>query len=230
LADNPYPYKHLKEECVAYQEGGMGCPDCYCDSSCKDDSCHICGGKTKGREMKTTSIKTVYLKECELKQAIVEYLAKEHEDLAQHLYDNECDMVWGQDGEEFLVSIDGEVEDKEVFPENAIFPAAGNTSKTENTGYTHLRSHCVAWLQGGIGCPDCYDFICDVCGKKHNSMERHTLKTEQLSGVVMCEDCKWHKDWHACDCGILDNTGTVEESYNGNSRSTGGRPKEEEDE
>jgi hypothetical protein len=49
LADNPYPYKHLKEECVAYQEGGMGCPDCYCDSSCKDDSCHICGGNTQER-------------------------------------------------------------------------------------------------------------------------------------------------------------------------------------
>jgi len=49
LADNPYPYKHLKEDCVAYQEGGMGCPDCYCDSSCKDDACHICGGNTPER-------------------------------------------------------------------------------------------------------------------------------------------------------------------------------------
>jgi hypothetical protein len=42
-------YKHLKEDCVAYQEGGMGCPDCYCDSSCKDDSCPICGGNTPER-------------------------------------------------------------------------------------------------------------------------------------------------------------------------------------
>ncbi|MBC8226030.1 MAG: hypothetical protein H8E74_02670 [Gammaproteobacteria bacterium] len=133
--------------------------------------------------MKTTSIKTIYLKEYELKQAIVEYLAREHEDLAQHLYDNECDMAWGQDGKEFLVSIDGEVEDKEVLPENAVFPVAGNTD------YSHIRSHCVAWQEGGVGCPDCYDFICDVCGKKHNSMERQTLKTEQLSGVVMCEEC-----------------------------------------
>jgi len=49
LADNPYPYKHLKEDCVAYQEGGMGCPDCYCDASCKDNSCHICGGNTPER-------------------------------------------------------------------------------------------------------------------------------------------------------------------------------------
>ncbi len=49
LADNPYPYRHIKEDCVAYQEGGMGCPDCYCDSSCKEDSCHICGGNTPER-------------------------------------------------------------------------------------------------------------------------------------------------------------------------------------
>ena len=42
-------YRHIKEDCVAYQEGGMGCPDCYCDSSCKDDSCHICGGNTTER-------------------------------------------------------------------------------------------------------------------------------------------------------------------------------------
>ena len=46
---NNKEYRHIKEECVAYQEGGMGCPDCYCDSSCKDDSCHICGGNTPGR-------------------------------------------------------------------------------------------------------------------------------------------------------------------------------------
>ena len=44
--------------------------------------------------MKATSIKTVYLKECELKQAIVEYLEKTEEDLAQHLYDNDCSMEW----------------------------------------------------------------------------------------------------------------------------------------
>ena len=63
--------------------------------------------------MKTTSLKTIYLTVDELKQALVEYLAKEHEELAQHLYDNECEMVWGQDGKEFLVSIDGEIEEKD---------------------------------------------------------------------------------------------------------------------
>ena len=63
--------------------------------------------------MKTTSLKTIYLTVDELKQAIVEYLEKEHEVLAQHLYDNECEMVWGQDGKEFLVSVDGEIDDRQ---------------------------------------------------------------------------------------------------------------------
>jgi hypothetical protein len=61
--------------------------------------------------MKTTSLKTIYLTEDELKQAIVEYLEKEHEELAQHLHNNECEMVWGQNSKEFLVSIDGEIEE-----------------------------------------------------------------------------------------------------------------------
>mgnify|MGYP003117010973 CR=1 FL=1 len=61
--------------------------------------------------MKTTSLKTIYLETHELKQAIVEYLEKKHKDLAQHLHNNECEMVWGKDGKEFLVSIDGEIEE-----------------------------------------------------------------------------------------------------------------------
>jgi hypothetical protein len=64
--------------------------------------------------MRTTSLKTVYLTEDELKQAIVEYLEKEHEELAQHLHNNECEMVWGQNSKEFLVSIDGEIEEKKT--------------------------------------------------------------------------------------------------------------------
>jgi hypothetical protein len=70
-------------------------------------------GNHKRGKMKTTSLKTIYFTADELKQALVEYLAKEHEELAQHLYDNECEMVWGQDGKEFLVSIDGEIEEKD---------------------------------------------------------------------------------------------------------------------
>tara|TARA_Y100000310_G_scaffold40276_1_gene37803 strand:+ start:4913 stop:5122 length:210 start_codon:yes stop_codon:yes gene_type:complete len=61
--------------------------------------------------MKTTSMKTIYLKEYELKQAIIEYLGKT--DIAQHLYDNDCSMEW-RDGEYFIVSIDGEIEDPEL--------------------------------------------------------------------------------------------------------------------
>ena len=77
-------------------------------------------------KMKTTSLKTIYLTADELKQAIVEYLAKEHEELAQHLYDNECEMVWGQDGKEFLVSIDGEIDDDEVLPNTDNSKKSGN--------------------------------------------------------------------------------------------------------
>ena len=77
--------------------------------------------------MKTTSLKTIYLETHELKQAIVEYLAKDHEELAQHLYDNECEMVWGQDGKEFLVSIDGEIDDDEVLPNTDNSKKSGNT-------------------------------------------------------------------------------------------------------
>ena len=120
--------------------------------------------------MKATSIKTIYLKEYELKQAIVEYIEKTEEKLAQHLYDNDCSMEWDADGN-FVVSIDGE------------FPEAGNTD------YSHNRSSCVVYQEGGIGCPDCYDFICDGCGAKSESKEYKTIKTEQLSGVVMCEEC-----------------------------------------
>ena len=32
-------YKHLRQHCVAYQEGGIGCPDCYCDENRKEDNC-----------------------------------------------------------------------------------------------------------------------------------------------------------------------------------------------
>ena len=67
--------------------------------------------------MKTTSLKTIYLTADELKQAIVEYLEKEHEELARHLHNNDCEMVWGQDGKEFLVSIDGEIDDGGNTPE-----------------------------------------------------------------------------------------------------------------
>jgi len=65
--------------------------------------------------MKTTSLKTIYLTADELKQAIVEYLEKEHEDLAQHLYDNDCEMVWKS--EYFVISVDGEIDDGGNTPE-----------------------------------------------------------------------------------------------------------------
>ena len=63
--------------------------------------------------MRTTSLKTVYLTEQELKEAIVGYLVNVNEqELAEHLEKYATEMAWAQDGEEFAISIDGEVEDK----------------------------------------------------------------------------------------------------------------------
>jgi len=125
--------------------------------------------------MKVTSIKNIYLKEYELKQAIVEYLEKTEEDLAQHLYDNNCSMEW-KDEEYFVVSIDGEAEE--------VLPEAGNTN------YPHSRLFCVAYQEGGVGCPDCYDFICDGCGKgREGEPAEATIAADYRTGVVMCEEC-----------------------------------------
>lgn len=122
--------------------------------------------------MKTTSIKNIYLKEHELKQAIVEYLEKTEEELAQHLYDNDCSMEW-KDEEYFVISIDGEIEES-----------------TDAADYSHSRSSCVVYQEGGIDCPDCCDFICDGCGKKcERDPAEATITTETLTGVVMCEEC-----------------------------------------
>ena len=72
--------------------------------------------------MRTTSVKNIYLKEYELKQAIVEHLEKTEPELAQHLYDNSCSMDWGsykplleadKESEYFVVSIDGETDEKD---------------------------------------------------------------------------------------------------------------------
>jgi hypothetical protein len=30
------------------------------------------------------------------------------------------------------------------------------------------------------------------------------LRTEELEKDKHPPDCNWHKDWHACDCGIFD--------------------------
>lgn len=118
-------HRHVKENCVAYQEGGIGCPDCYCDSTCKDDSCPICGGNTPERideqitwmenTMRTTSLKTIYLTEEELKQAIANYIRDRDGKLGpnglyMHLTNNKCTMEWADKGE-FVISIDGEIED-----------------------------------------------------------------------------------------------------------------------
>ena len=64
--------------------------------------------------MRTTSLKSIYLTEKELKQAIANWIELEHKDteLAAHLEENVCDMSWSQDGKEFIISPDGEVVDR----------------------------------------------------------------------------------------------------------------------
>ena len=64
--------------------------------------------------MRTTSLKSIYLTEKELKQAIANWIELEHKDteLAIHLEENVCDMSWSQDGKAFIISPDGEVVDR----------------------------------------------------------------------------------------------------------------------
>ena len=62
--------------------------------------------------MKTTSKKTIYLSPDELKEAVISYLmVKDKKDLSKHLPDNGCEMGWSESGEEFVVSVDGEIKD-----------------------------------------------------------------------------------------------------------------------
>ena len=60
--------------------------------------------------MRTTSLKSIYLTEKELKQAISSWIKIECEDaeLAVHLEDYASEMDWAQDGKEFIISMDGE--------------------------------------------------------------------------------------------------------------------------
>ena len=67
--------------------------------------------------MRTTSLKTIYLTIPELKEAIARYIHDEKrkivsEDLWVHLMNNEWSMDWASEGEEFAISIDGEIKDE----------------------------------------------------------------------------------------------------------------------
>ena len=70
--------------------------------------------------MRTTSLKTIYLTIPELKEAITRYIrgkpGMSRAVLYAHLMNNENEwcMDWASEGEEFAISIDGEVEDKKV--------------------------------------------------------------------------------------------------------------------
>ena len=63
--------------------------------------------------MRTTSFKAIYLSQKELKVAISDFITHRsgRSDLAFHLDENECEMVWDSNGKEFIISMDGEVKD-----------------------------------------------------------------------------------------------------------------------
>ena len=65
--------------------------------------------------MRTTSLKSIYISQKELKVAISDFLTHRsgRSDLAFHLDENECEMDWTTDGKEFIISIDGEIKDKQ---------------------------------------------------------------------------------------------------------------------
>ena len=66
--------------------------------------------------MRTTSLKTIYLTIPELKEAITRYIrgkpGSSRSVLYAHLMNNEWSMDWASEGEEFSISMDGEIKDK----------------------------------------------------------------------------------------------------------------------
>ena len=66
--------------------------------------------------MRTTSVKTIYLTIPELEEAITRYIRDKQgkmdpDGLYTHLMNNEWTMDWASEGEEFAISMDGEIED-----------------------------------------------------------------------------------------------------------------------
>ena len=64
--------------------------------------------------MRTTSLKTIYLAKEELKQAVANFVRdKEGTKIGSyaHIMNNECYLDWTENGKEFLISMDGEVND-----------------------------------------------------------------------------------------------------------------------
>ena len=163
--------------------------------------------------MKTTSIKTIYLKEYELKEAIIQHLWKRgHEELAQHLNMNYCSMEW-KDGEYFVVSIDGEIEEsKEDKPlpwygkcahcyggypdqECTCEEKAGETvMQLDKVGTVKLKIKSVKPMEYQAIEEESEDegaAICDCCGERKENFT--VISDAQLSGAVMCEDCRSKK-------------------------------------
>jgi len=62
--------------------------------------------------MRTTSLRTIYITENELKKSIIAFLIDNgNKQLASHLANNVCSMDWNSGSREFAISIDGEIKD-----------------------------------------------------------------------------------------------------------------------
>ena len=64
--------------------------------------------------MRTTSMKTVYFTEDEVKQALTNFVRDKQGTklgLYAHMMNSECSMEWVPSQNEFVVSIDGEIDD-----------------------------------------------------------------------------------------------------------------------
>jgi hypothetical protein len=76
--------------------------------------------------MRTTSLKSIYLSRKELKVAISDFLTHRsgRSDLAFHLDENECYVAWNSVGEEFAISINGEIKDERKSSLYESFPSS----------------------------------------------------------------------------------------------------------
>ena len=62
--------------------------------------------------MKVTNLKTIYLTRKEFKKAIAQFLINQgKKELAEHIKNNPCDLIWSQDNKEFIISVDREIEE-----------------------------------------------------------------------------------------------------------------------
>ncbi len=127
--------------------------------------------------MKTTSLKTVYLTEDELKIAIAEFVDKRGKTkISDHLLNNDCYMMWAEDNSYFVINIDGEIDDPDS-KEEIIVNSVNSISNDHFTTLQRLSTNIDSFV------------TCDVCGDSVLSQTVHNIKTDDLAGVTICTVC-----------------------------------------